>query len=73
MIYLPLSQAAAVGGRLEFNGHPLVFGAQIAQFVDSIQSSTRTGRSINKISDDFIDPVKEWISGQATQFLERLG
>jgi len=47
-----------VGGRLELNGNPLVFGAQVTQFVDSIQSSTRTGRSINKISDDTIDPVK---------------
>jgi hypothetical protein len=39
LIYFSLNQAAAAGGRLEFNGDPLVFGAQVAQFVDSIQTN----------------------------------
>jgi hypothetical protein len=58
LTYFSLNQMAAAGGRLEFNGDALVSGAQVAQFVDSIQINLNAVRPIDKIGNDIIDPDK---------------
>jgi hypothetical protein len=58
LTYFSLNHTAAGGGSLEFNGDALMPGAQIAQFVDSIQVNLGAGWPIDEIGHNIIDPAK---------------
>jgi hypothetical protein len=58
LTYFSLSQTAARGGSLEFNGDALMPGTQVAHFVDSIQVNLGAGRPIDEIGNNIIDPDK---------------
>jgi hypothetical protein len=72
LTYFSLNQSAAGSRGLEFNGDALVSGAQVAQFVDSIQVNLCAGRHIDEIGDDIIDPDKNWILCNPAQFRQGL-